>query len=205
MRLAARYLLAALTLLAATSASATTIGVSVSGGDTFSNTGTWTLGYSFLVNSSITVVSLGVYDDQQDGLNVSHDVGMWDSAGNLLASTTVGSGTAGTLAGGFRFIPITPLSLTAGNTYYVGSVNGIDNDGWLQDPLIIAAPEITYLSRRFESSGGGLVFPDLAGSGQVGYFGGNFEFGSAVPEPTTLALFGAGLLAGARRLRCRRR
>ncbi len=183
--------------------SAGTLGVTTSNDNVFSNTGTWTLGYSFLVNSSITVTGLGVFDAGSDGLNVSHDVGLWDAAGNLLASTTVAAGTVAPLNGFYRMATISGVGLTAGNVYYVGSVNGIDNDGWMQDPsTLIAAPQITYLSRQYEFSSGGLVFPDLVGSGSTGYFGGNFEFGtSTTPEPGTMLMLGSGVLAAAGALR----
>ena len=183
--------------------SAGTLGVTTSNDNVFSNTGTWTLGYSFLANSSITVTGLGVFDAGSDGLNVSHDVGLWDAAGNLLASTTVAAGTVAPLNGFYRMATISGVGLTAGNVYYVGSVNGIDNDGWMQDPsTLIAAPQITYLSRQYEFSSGGLVFPDLVGSGSTGYFGGNFEFGtSTTPEPGTMLMLGSGVLAAAGALR----
>jgi hypothetical protein len=189
----------------ATVAQAATVGVTVSGGDVFNN-GTWTLGYSFLVNTSINVTSLGVYDNGGDGLLVSHDVGLWDSSGNLLASTTVAAGTAAPLDSGFRFSSISSVALSAGSTYYVGAVIGFD-DPWLQDPTVTSAPEITYVSRQYEASSGSLVFPDLAGSGTTGYFGGNFQFGAAtsqVPEPSTWAL-AIGALAGLSTLKRRRR
>lgn len=144
------------------------------------------------------MTALAVFDAGSDGLNVSHAVGIWDASGNLLASTTVPAGTVAPIMGGYRYESISGLALTAGDVYYVGSVNGVDNDGWLQDPSVLtAAPEITYLSRRYEVSGGGLVFPDLAGSGTTGYFGGNFLFasGTATPEPGTLLMLGSGLLA----------
>jgi PEP-CTERM motif-containing protein len=177
---------------------ADTLGVSTSGDGLFVNTGTWTLGYSFQVNSAISVSALAVFDAGSDGLNVSHAVGFWDASGNLLASVVVPAGVAAPIQGGFRYEPITPLALTVGNVYYVGSVNGIDNDPWEQDPSVLtAAPQITYLSRQYEFSSGGLVFPNLVGSGTTGYFGGNFLFttGVPVPEPGTFMMLGGGLVA----------
>lgn len=203
MKLPLRVILLALLLAAASLLSAQTLGVTTSDDGIHVNTGTWTLGYSFLVNSPITVTGLGVLDHNADGLNVSHAVGLWDANGNLLASTTVPAGTVAPLNGFYRMELISGVSLTAGDIYYVGSVNGIDNDEWLQDPSVLtAAPQITYLSRRFEFSNGGLVFPDLAGSGNTGYFGGNFEFGTvATPEPGSLLMLGSGVLAAAGALR----
>ncbi len=202
MKIIARLVLGLL-ISSASLLQADTLGVSVVPDQVFVNTGLWTLGYSFLVNTSINVTGLGVYDVNGDGLNVSHAVGIWDSNGNLLASTTVAAGSVAPLDGGFRFSSISTLALTAGSIYFVGSVNGLDDDGWLQDPLsITAASEITYLSRQYQVSGGGLVFPDLVGSGKTGYFGANFEF-NAIPEPGTLVRLGSGLigLAGAVRRR----
>ena len=174
----------------------------------YSNTGTWTLGWSFVVNSPISVSALGTFDAGADGLNVAHDVGIWNSSGTLLASATVPSGTAGALDSSYRFVSISPLALSSGATYYVGAVYFVsDSDGWLQDPLtLVTAAEITYLSRRYQSSSGTLVFPNLAGSGTTGYFGGNFQFGGSavgVPEPSTFALFatGLGILLAARKRR----
>ena len=143
MKLSIRVVLLATLIASASFLYAGTLGVTTSNDGVNVNTGTWTLGYSFLVNSPITVTGLGVFDENSDGLNVSHDVGLWDASGNLLASTTVAAGTVDPLNGFYRMAAISGVSLTAGNVYYVGSVNGIDNDGWLQDPsTLIAAPEI---------------------------------------------------------------
>jgi hypothetical protein len=49
----------------------------------------WSLGFEFTVNSPVFVTQLGFYDDWQNGLTETHDVGIYDAAQNLLVSTTV--------------------------------------------------------------------------------------------------------------------
>ena len=53
-----------------------------------------TFGYSFTLNDTIVVDSLGAFDFQADGLAQSHSVDLWDSSGALLASTTVSNASA---------------------------------------------------------------------------------------------------------------
>ncbi len=65
--------------------------------------GPFTLGWQFTVSQSITVTALGAFDDSQDGLNESHDVGIWDSLGNSMGSTTVAAGTVDPLVNQFRY------------------------------------------------------------------------------------------------------
>ena len=65
----------------ASPALAGTIAVTTTSDQVFSDTGTWTLGWSFVVNSPISVTALGAFDADGDGLNVAHDVGIWDSGG----------------------------------------------------------------------------------------------------------------------------
>src|SRR5262249_27112165 len=48
-----------------------------------------TIGYEFSVNQTITVSSLAYF---APGVLDDHEVGLWDSQGNLLASTTVTTG-----------------------------------------------------------------------------------------------------------------
>ncbi len=40
-----------------------------------------TIGWEFNVNEEITVTALQWYDDLGDGLTISHEVGIWNSAG----------------------------------------------------------------------------------------------------------------------------
>ena len=81
-----------------------------------------TLGYSFSVNGSAVVSALGVYDSGFDGLVNAHDTGIFDSAGTLLVSTTIPSGSVAPLIDKFRYVSITPLLLSSG-TYTIGHLH----------------------------------------------------------------------------------
>ena len=96
--------------------------------------GQWVLGYSFIVNSPINVTQLGVYDHLDHPLITSHDIGVWDAGGTLLASATVPSGPAAILLQNYAFALITPVALSVGATYTVGATVplGAGNDIWLR-------------------------------------------------------------------------
>jgi len=175
------------------------VGVTISGDGAASEAGFTNLGYSFVANVPTSVVSLGVWDQDDDGLLNRHEVGLWASDGALLASAFVGAGTAGILDSGFRFTDISPVLLTAGQTYYVAALfNGPGDDNFAHDPTsFLAAPQITYDSRRFAPDTA-LAFPAFVGSSTftTGYWGGNVRLDAqAVPEPRTMVLLGSGLAA----------
>src|ERR1041385_6359444 len=97
------------------------------GGASSGNENDQTIGWSFNVTSTIIVGGLGWYAPNGAGLALSHMVGIWDPAGNLLASGTVQAGTADPLDGLFRTHSITPITLTPGTGYIVGGLNFLAN------------------------------------------------------------------------------
>ena len=83
--------------------------------------GSVTVGWEFTAQSDLWVTELGFFDLGQDGLNISHDVGIWDQDHNLLVSATVSAGTAAPVIGEYRYASVAPVLLEAGHTFVIGA------------------------------------------------------------------------------------
>lgn len=158
--------------------------VSFSGNANANNLSTGTWGYAFSLDCSRTVTALGFYDLGGNGLDYSHEVGVYTSGGVLKASTTIPAGTEGFLVNGFRFVPITPVVLTAGN-YRIGAHYLTSQPEWT---AIQANPPTTYsgftIGQYAVGSGTSLAFPNILGTFyQYGVFGPNLLFSQAPPCP----------------------
>ena len=156
------------------------------------------MGYEFTANTAVSVDGLGTFAVDGFQLPTNEPVGLWDSGGNLLASTTLTTSdpVIVTPAGGsWVFAAITPVALTAGDSYYVGSVGPEAYAyGFYGFPGFTVAPSITYVQDAFgygNYSVGTLSFPDATSSqpGFTGFFGGNVELSpsTVTPEPGSYA------------------
>ena len=76
------------------------------------------IGWQFQVNAPVVVDGIGLFDVNPAGLSESHQVGLWDNNGLLLASTTVTSGStfvsSASGAGDWLFANIAPIVLVPG-------------------------------------------------------------------------------------------
>lgn len=172
-------------------------------GDVFESA-PYTLGFAFDVPTEVTLVTLGVFDHQRDGLEVAAEVALWqDGLADPIASALVAAGTDAPLAGDFRYAPVAPLRLLPGITYVVGAY--LDG-GWAtsfdlgQQGSAVVNPAIRLLGDRFGDTFFNIVYPSQFDGGGGAWLGANFQT-TAVPEPAAAALLaaGLGLLAGRRR------
>ncbi|MGV3664316.1 MAG: DUF4082 domain-containing protein [Prosthecobacter sp.] len=165
-------------------------------------------GYDFTVGAQgITVQALGMYDDNFNGLGHSHQAGLWDQAGTLLATVTLDASSY--LGGYYRYTDlVSPVTLTAGQNYTLGLTYWwSDNDDFRtanvgSGPQPTFAPEIT-MGGQWSARSDTLVKPTTTETEPVYFLGANAIF-SPVPEPSSLFLIGVSALVvmgGRRRAR----
>ena len=176
--------------------------------------GNYNIGTEFTVGSNdIVVDQLGFYDKDQDGLQVSHQVGIWDvSTQSLVASTTIPSGTSAPLDGFFRYFPLNNLvTLNANSTYrisgqHLSSANADQVGRWFTADVVYDSSLITVNGGGYHELSGTFQYPNTVSSTTRQYFGGNFSATSAaVPFEfsPTLGLVAMGGIFGLSRLRKR--
>jgi len=164
------------------------------GSDTLNLSGTFIYGWEFDVFSDTTVSQLGYFDFENNGLAESHDIGIWNSVGDLLTSATIAAGTGAPLIDGFRYTDIFDITLSSGTGYVVGA-NNVDVDNMIADvDTLSTLPNIAWVESRFLETGGVLALPTDT-IGRDAYFGPNFLTADAVtvPESRTLFLLALGL------------
>jgi len=160
----------------------------------------FTYGWSFTTNTAITVDALDAYLPGNGGDLVQ----LYDESGNVLASTTLSTSDAQegspTL---FYTQAITPVTLQANTTYYIAeSMNGSaypESVTYYSVTALTVDPSITYdgaVSYAAMGASGLVQHPttDTVWGGVLNsaFFGPDFDI--VTPEPSSMLLFGTGLL-----------
>jgi hypothetical protein len=157
-----------------------------------------TVGWVFRAGADLRVDAMGFYDAGGDGLSEPHDVGLWSSAGTLLARTTV---VDGPLDGGFRYGAVPAVDLTAQHWYYVGAFFTAGGpDPFLFNDVIVERHPLIPQTVAAYGLGSNLRLPDTLVVGRPLYAGPNLRI-TPVPEPATAGLI---LMTGVALVRRRR-
>ncbi|MES2306637.1 MAG: DUF4082 domain-containing protein [Gemmatimonadota bacterium] len=187
----------ALALLVAPTAARAQLGVDFTSASD-ANNGWFSLGWSFNVLTPFSVSGLGFYDAGKDGLNQSHEVGLWTSGGTLLASATVSSSDP--LISFWRFATITPVNLGVGS-YIISGASHNELYPLNNSVGTVFDSKITY-GTDWWTGGDPLVFPTTSNglnAGNPGWLAVNFleenpnHPQDIAPEPATMSLLATGL------------
>jgi hypothetical protein len=175
----------------------TAVSISGAGGWFVPEAGWRTHGFKFIPNADISVSALSCFDFQDDGLDHQFTVGIFDSGGTLLSSTTVPTGQTAPLIGAFRYTNITPLLLSAGQTYT--SAARSSGDAYLYAAMydlgVNSSLTLPNGSGVWNTSPG-FNFPTTINAEYQAFVGPNFRF-TVVPAPSALAAFVIGAVPGA--------
>ena len=147
------------------------------------------VGWQFDVLEPITVQALTWFDEDQDGLSVAHETGIWNPAGTLLVSVVIPAGTAADLRGVWRSVPVSPVVLTPGNGYIVGGFNGSPLTDRLAFNVVhtFVHPSINYVDATFSGINGIFERPTSFSGAETGFYGPSFQL-SLGPEPLVVDL-----------------
>jgi hypothetical protein len=144
------------------------------------------------------VYGLGLFDNDESFLlnGYPQEVGLWTDFGSTLVASTFVTSSDQQL-GYWMFALITPVTLNAGDYYWVGAQGDIPYTSNTIETTV--ASQITYEGDAESNLGVGLTFPDSSYGhpADLTAFGGNVllsPLSSAVPEPGTLTMLSCGLL-----------
>ncbi len=119
-------------------------------------------GWEFSLSKPVSVTHLGVYADGKR-LKADMPVGIWNSEGELLASTTVPKGVTSRKPEMFVYAPITPVKLEAGSNYVIAAHYQKGSPVWTisSNAGSFSTTGAVKWTRSQRSSGEELAIPEL--------------------------------------------
>jgi hypothetical protein len=194
-------------------ARANELGVDFVGTPNVSSGNGFTLGWAFEDLTSVQVSAIGTFDDGSlSNLSSNYSVGLWNcgpvsptgcAAGNpLIASATINLANPSSIVqiGDWAFVSITPVTLTVGDVYAIGSQGGDGSDDYSSGDDVTVDSNIKYLNDLFNNPAPADLTEPLSSEGDTdptsdaAFFGANVAFGPlSVPEPGSLAVLGSAL------------
>ena len=145
------------------------------------------VGYQFTADMNMSLSHLGILIDPGDGvLDSSHDVGLWDAAGTLLAQASVSA--SGLIVGDFVYAEISPVAVVMGDRYTLGALYAeSDSDSYWSAPASVSLNGISNTTAVFPASQDlGFVLPTGVSSNNLGRIGPNALI--QIPEPSSLMM-----------------
>jgi hypothetical protein len=158
----------------------------------------YSLGWSFTLNDSVTVTALGLFDYNAwlhpgSTLNENSAVGIFDSEGHLITSGDVApTDPIINLFNWTTSFSNTPVILYSGQTYYIEAATGTNS--YTYSSQITTAGWLSFGTNNIYSNPTNtLSFPNATAgiAYDAAFIGPNFM---GIPEPASLALLTAGLL-----------
>ena len=151
-----------------------------------------TLGYQFTANTNVAVIGLATYNSWNTDGGGAVQVGLWNALGTLLASTTVQQNSFLIGTGNWAYELIKPVTLSAGQNYYVAS-SGTNGNFTFDTFGFSTNPQITFVADATNDSG--LQFPSGT-TGVIGTFGGNIILPTATNIVSPLSFLGSTVGGG---------
>ncbi len=158
------------------------------------------VGWQFTANTDMYVTHLGVLDLGDLGLESEHTVGIFDSEGDLVVSTTLAAGLSGDLmAGSMIYDTVDIAELSKDETYYILADNWTSDDYAWGNASVTFSDDIEWLN--FSEATGPSIFDNVLHlDGESGNLGPGFMYRPA-PAPGALALLALAGCCSTRRRR----
>ena len=164
------------------------------------------VGWQFTAKSDLDVTHLGVLDLGEAGLSDRHEVGIFDSDGDLLVSTSIPSGLNGNLMlDSMIYNSIGLVTLQKDETYYILADNWNEDTYLFGDSAVNYSNDVEWVAHSWTMSNSifdSVVHEGSNEGGALGNLGPGFLYRVA-PSPGALALLGlAGCASRRRRSAC---